>query len=194
VGNPNSTLARAADAVLNVAIEREACPLQLAPMASTTATLAMGDALAAVLMEVKGFQPAQFAEFHPGGSLGRKLLVRVADEMIRTELPVCAPDAEIQEVILRMTHGKMGLVVVCEDAQRVVGIITDGDLRRALGKVPQSSFFSLSAQQIMHTSPKTIAPTERAAAADELMTAQKITALLVVDDARNLLGVYHRIH
>lgn len=194
VGNPQSTLARAADAVLNVAIEREACPLQLAPMASTTATLAMGDALAAVLMEVKGFQPAQFAEFHPGGSLGRKLLVRVADEMIRTELPICAPDAEIQEVILRMTHGKMGLVVVCEDAQRVVGIITDGDLRRALGKVPQSAFFSLSAQQIMHTSPKTIAPTERAAAADDLMTAQKITALLVVDDARTLLGVYHRIH
>lgn len=193
VGNPNSTLARAADAVLNVSIEREACPLQLAPMASTTATLAMGDALAAVLMDAKGFQPEQFAVFHPGGSLGRKLLVRVADEMIADELPICAPDADVQEVIVRMTHGKMGLVAVCVPERHVQGIITDGDLRRALGSVAQSQFFSLCAADMMNTAPKTIAPDERAAVADALMESSKITSLLVVDESKQLQGVYHRI-
>jgi len=192
VGNTTSTLARHAEAVLNISISREACPLQLAPMASTTAALAMGDALAAVLMTARGFKEDNFALFHPGGSLGRKLLTKVGDEMKTASLPTCAPDASLQTLIMQMTEGKMGLVAVCDAGNMLAGLITDGDLRRALGNYAPTEFFALTARDLMTENPVTISPDARAAAADALMHARKITALLVAKEG-HLVGVYHRI-
>src|ERR1700761_9435756 len=130
-GNPNSTIAKNSDHHLNVCVTREACPLELAPTSSTTVTLVMGDALAVALMEAREFQHEDFARFHPGGSLGRKLLVKVKDLMRKDNLPFIGEGASFTEVLLRMSEGRLGMVIV-GDAGYVKGIITDGDLRRAL--------------------------------------------------------------
>ncbi|EOJ1475156.1 KpsF/GutQ family sugar-phosphate isomerase, partial [Campylobacter jejuni] len=130
-GKKNSTLVKQGDIFLNIAVEKEACPLQLAPMSSTTATLVMGDALAAALMKVRNFKPDDFALFHPGGSLGRKLLTKVKDLMVSSNLPIAHPDTEFNDLVDVMTSGKLGLCVVLEN-EKLIGIITDGDLRRAL--------------------------------------------------------------
>lgn len=191
-GNRNSTLARHAQVVLDISIPREACPLQLAPMASTTATLAMGDAIAAALMTARGFREEDFALFHPGGSLGRKLLTRVGDEMKRQPLPVCPPEMRVTALISRMSEGRLGLVVVTDADNRVLGLITDGDLRRALA-ANETAFFSLTAANIMTANPRTIGPDEKVAIADDLMQQVRITALIVADETGHLLGVYHRI-
>ena len=185
-GDVNSTLARESDYFLNISIEKEACPLQLAPMSSTTATLAMGDALAAALMKQRDFKPEDFAMYHPGGSLGRKLLTKVKDIMTTENLPVVNATSSFQEVITTMTSGKLGLCVVV-DEKGVEGIITDGDLRRALEntKLPR---FDLQAESIMTASPKTITPESMAIDAEAFMLENKIKELLVVED-NALVGI-----
>ncbi len=179
-GKVNSTLAKEAKYFLNIAIEKEACPLQLAPMSSTTATLAMGDALAAALMKVRDFKPEEFAMYHPGGSLGKKLLTKVKDIMTSKNLPIVTSKSEFQDIIHTMTSGKLGLCIVL-DNQKVKGIITDGDLRRAL-EITDKPRFGLMAQDIMTLSPLVISQYEMAIDAEEFMLKNKINDLLVVDD------------
>lgn len=185
-GRADSTLAREADYFLNISVEQEACPLQLAPTSSTTATLAMGDALAVALMRARNFQPEDFAMFHPGGSLGRRLLTRVLDVMTSANLPVVTPDTPFNELIDVMTRGRLGLCVVV-DVQVVVGLITDGDLRRALSGSDKPRF-DFVASEIMTKDPKTIKPDAMAAEAEEYMLHHKIKELLVVEN-NALVGI-----
>ena len=185
-GKENSTLAKESDYFLNIAIEKEACPLQLAPMSSTTATLAMGDALAAALMQQRNFQPEDFAMFHPGGSLGKKLLTRVKDIMTSQNLPTVRSDSSFQEVITTMTKGKLGLCVVTKD-EKIQGLITDGDLRRALERTDKQRF-GLLAEEIMTVNPKVINLEEMAIDAEGYMLEHKINELLVVENEK-LVGV-----
>lgn len=186
-GNNNSTLAKLADIHLDAGIEKEACPLNLAPTASTTATLALGDALAVAVMEKHAFQPEHFARFHPGGSLGRKLLTKVSDVMHKDNLPIVTPAASIKQVIDQITAGKLGLVIVYESADKEVGIITDGDLRRAMEEV-QEGFFKLAARDIMSPKAKTIASNLKIAEAEKLMNEFKISAL-IVKDGSEIMGI-----
>ena len=185
-GNANSTLAKESDCFLNITVEQEACPLQLAPTSSTTATLAMGDALAVALMKARNFQPEDFAMFHPGGSLGRRLLTRVRDLMTSTNLPVVTSETPFNELIDVMTRGRLGLCAVLADNQ-VVGLITDGDLRRALAGSEKSRFDFL-ASEIMTKSPKMITPDAMASEAESYMLEHKIKELLVVEND-TLVGV-----
>lgn len=186
-GNPKSTLAKNSDYHLNVKVYKEACPLELAPTSSTTATLAMGDALAVALMKARNFKPEDFAKFHPGGSLGRKLLTTVESCMFKDKLPVVKPSDSIQEVINTMSSGRLGLAVVI-DKQKVSGIITDGDLRRAMDKHTEK-LFTLAAKHIMTAKPRTINKKMMMAEAEELMNTHKITSLLVTDKTGKLEGI-----
>ncbi|RTJ29257.1 KpsF/GutQ family sugar-phosphate isomerase [Campylobacter jejuni] len=176
-GKKNSTLVKQSDIFLNIAVEKEACPLQLAPMSSTTATLVMGDALAAALMKVRNFKPDDFALFHPGGSLGRKLLTKVKDLMVSSNLPIVHPDTEFNDLVDAMTSGKLGLCVVLEN-EKLVGIITDGDLRRAL-KASDKPRFDFKAKEIMSTSPKVVDADAMASEAEEIMLKHKIKEIIV---------------
>ena len=186
-GNPNSTLAREADAHLNEAVDKEACPLNLAPTASTTAALALGDALAVALLDARGFSADDFARTHPGGSLGRRLLIHVRDVMhTGDELPKIDHDASLKVALLEMTKKGLGMTAVVDAAGRVAGVFTDGDLRRALEH-------ALDLQQarvtdLMTRNPKTIHADELAVAAVEKMETLKINGLLVVDDTHTLVG------
>ena len=186
-GNSKSSLAREADYFLNISIEKEACPLQLAPMSSTTATLAMGDALAAALMKQRNFQPEDFAMYHPGGSLGRKLLTRVRDIMTTENLPIVSPSSSFQDVITTMTQGKVGLCVVM-DENSIEGLITDGDLRRALERTDKPRF-GLSVAEIMTKNPRTIKENEMAVEAETYMLENKIKELVVVDELEKFVGI-----
>ncbi|MGH2328066.1 KpsF/GutQ family sugar-phosphate isomerase [Campylobacter taeniopygiae] len=176
-GNLNSTLAKQADVCLDISVKKEACPLKLAPMSSTTATLVMGDALAAVLMKMKNFKPDDFALFHPGGSLGRKLLTKVKDLMVSKNLPIVHPNTEFNDLVNVMTSGKLGLCVVIEN-EKLVGIITDGDLRRAL-KMSDKPRFDFKAKEIMSDNPKVIDADAMASEAEELMLKHKIKEIVV---------------
>ncbi|MGJ0112849.1 KpsF/GutQ family sugar-phosphate isomerase [Campylobacter molothri] len=176
-GNLNSTLAKQADVCLDISVKKEACPLKLAPMSSTTATLVMGDALAAVLMKMKNFKPDDFALFHPGGSLGRKLLTKVKDLMVSKNLPIVHPDTEFNDLVNVMTSGKLGLCVVIEN-EKLVGIITDGDLRRAL-KMSDKPRFDFKAKEIMSDNPKVIDVDAMVSEAEELMLKHKIKEIVV---------------
>ncbi|MBK1617716.1 arabinose-5-phosphate isomerase [Lamprobacter modestohalophilus] len=189
-GNAQSTLGTQSNLHLSIRVEREACPLQLAPTASTTAALAMGDALAVALMKARGFEEHQFARFHPGGSLGRRLLKRVRDEMKSEQLPFVDPQASADEVLATTTAGKLGISLVSSDRHRVIGIITDGDLRRALQRL-REGFFALSAQQLMSPKPVTIGIDSSMNTALELMATHQITALVVVDDD-SVVGVVQK--
>jgi arabinose-5-phosphate isomerase len=186
-GNPNSTLAREADAHLNAAVDKEACPLNLAPTASTTAALALGDALAVALLDARGFSADDFARTHPGGTLGRRLLVHVRDVMHSGDaLPKIDQDASLKTALLEMTRKGLGMTAVVDPAGKVVGVFTDGDLRRALEH-------ALDLQQarvtvLMTPNPKTIGPDELAVAAVEKMETLKINGLLVVDADGILVG------
>ena len=186
-GNPNSTMAREADVHLNAAVDKEACPLNLAPTASTTAALALGDALAVALLDARGFSADDFARTHPGGSLGRRLLVHVRDVMHSgDELPKIDRDASLKLALLEMTQKGLGMTAVVDAANKVVGVFTDGDLRRALEH-------ALDLQQarvtdLMTHNPKTIRADELAVAAVEKMDTLKINGLLVVDADNTLLG------
>jgi len=189
-GNIQSTLATHSGLHLSIRIEREACPLQLAPTASTTAALAMGDALAVALMNARGFQAHQFARFHPGGSLGRRLLQRVRDEMRTQNLPFVQPRASAATVLSCVDQGGLGVALVTEDQKYVQGIITDGDLRRSLIDHRQR-FFTLEASELMTPGPVTIGPDSGMSVAIELMARHQIT-LLVVMEADGIVGVIQK--
>lgn len=185
-GNQNSTLAKQADIFINIAVKKEACPLQLAPTSSTTATLAMGDAIAVALMRARKFRPDDFALFHPGGSLGRKLLTRVGDLMVSNNLPIVSPESEFNELVDMMTSGKLGLCIVLEN-EKLVGIITDGDLRRAL-RANDKPRFDFKAKEIMSESPKTIEASAMASEAEELMLKYKIKEIVVTQNEK-IVGI-----
>ena len=185
-GNIDSTLAKNATHHLNIAVEQEACPLQLAPTSSTTATLVMGDALAVTLMELRGFKDTDFAQFHPGGSLGRRLLTTVRDVMRKENLPLIAPNTPIQELIQVVSTARLGLAVVMQ-SERVLGIITDGDIRREMEE-KESIFFTLKAEDLMSLNPKYIESHAKLKTAQELMTKFKVNSLLVVEDEA-LVGI-----
>lgn len=182
-GKVESTLVKESDYFLNVSVVQEACPLQLAPTSSTTATLAMGDAIAVALMRARNFKSEDFALFHPGGSLGRKLLTRVKDIMIKENLPLVAPHTSFKELIAEMTSKKLGMCLVVEN-NKLLGIITDGDLRRALN----TGEFDALAYQMMTKNPKTIASDAMATEAESLMLEYKIKELVVQDEER-LVGI-----
>lgn len=155
-GNPQSLLAKYSNCHLNVSVEKEACPLNLAPTSSTTATLVMGDALAIALMNKRHFQPQDFAQFHPGGELGKRLLTTAQDVMITENLPILAPDMHLGEAIILVSKGKLGLGVAIENGS-IAGIITDGDIRRAMGRW-NAEFFNRTVSDIMTRTPKTVTP------------------------------------
>lgn len=185
-GKMQSTLAQHADVVLDVGVEREACKNNLAPTSSTTNTLAMGDALAVALTEKRNFQPEDFARFHPGGSLGRRLLTRVQDVMCKEPLPVCAPTSSFREVVNAITYGRLGLTLVMDD-EVLCGIITDGDVRRAFDVYEDVK--SLHAEKIMTANPLTITADTRFADAESYMREKKVSALVVQDAAGKTVGV-----
>jgi len=187
VGNIDSTLAKHCDCVLDLSIDKETCPNNLAPTTSTTMTTAMGDALAVALMECRNFQPQDFARFHPGGSLGRKLLTRVKDLMHKDNLPICTPNTTLKDAISVMTHGRMGVVLI-QDEGKLLGIFTDGDLRRAMLKESEGMIHKTMVS-LMTPNPKTINENVMIVQAEEQMLRDKITLLVVVDDAKNLSGI-----
>ena len=182
-GNSNSTLAKSSNFHINIKVKEEACPLKLAPTSSTTATLAMGDALAVTLMRVRDFKPENFAKFHPGGSLGRRLLNRVEDEMIK-DLPIISSDANIIDLIAKMSSGGLGLCVIND---KNIGIITDGDIRRALENFGEK-IFNYYARDIMTLHPMTVEIGTRMDDALLLMEKNSISSLLV-KDAENIIGL-----
>lgn len=186
-GNPNSLLAKYSTCHLNVSVEKEACPLNLAPTSSTTATLAMGDALAVALMEKRNFQPQDFAQFHPGGELGKRLLTTAADVMRTESLPVITPDMHLGEAIILVSKGKLGMGVAVANG-KVAGLITDGDIRRAMEKW-QAEFFDRTVADVMTTTPKTVTPETKIATIQKIMNRHKIHSVLVVDKERRLVGI-----
>lgn len=186
VGRPNSHLSIHSDVNIDISVDREVCPNNLAPTNSTLATLAMGDALAVSLIKERNFQPHDFAKFHPGGSLGRKLLTEVKDVMHCGPLPTVAPGESVQECLLPMTQGRLGLVLVMEN-ESLLGIVTDGDLRRALQKHKDLS--SVSVSEVMTSTPKTICETARLNDAEEIMKQNKIKALVVLNQVGKVSGI-----
>ena len=189
VGNTDSFLAQQADIVLDATVQHEACPNNLAPTASTTAQLVLGDALAVALIECRNFSARDFARFHPGGALGKQLYMRVSDLYLQNERPLISPTATIRETILEMTSKRLGCAVVVDDQQQIQGIITDGDLRRMLKA--NHSVEHLTAADIMSRNPYRIADTEYAVNALHLMRSHSITQLIVVDHSDHYLGVLH---
>ena len=184
--NKNSTLARHADYVLDITVEREVCPNNLAPTTSALVTLALGDALAVSLITARHFQPADFAKFHPGGSLGRRLLCKVKDQM-QTRLPITTPDTNFTDCLTIMNEGRMGVALVMEN-QQLKGIITDGDVRRAL-TANGADTLNKTAKELMTSSPKTIHENEFLAKAEDLMKEKKIHSLVVINDENNVVGL-----
>jgi len=186
-GNPQSLLAKYSKYHLNISVEREACPLNLAPTSSTTATLAMGDALAIALMQKRRFKPQDFAHFHPGGELGKRLLTTAADVMRSTDLPIFSPTLHLGQAIMQVSEGKLGLGVAEVDG-RVVGLITDGDIRRAIERW-QAEFFDHTVSDIMTRQPKTVGPQTKITEIQRIMQTHKIHSVLVIDEDRRLIGV-----
>ena len=186
-GNPESLLAKNTDVHITVTVRSEASPLGLAPTTSTTAALAVGDALACALMLARDFKVQDFARFHPGGSLGKRLLTTARDVMHKEDLPVVPPEMELGKAIIRVSQGRLGLcVVVVKD--EVVGIITDGDVRRAM-ESSQNRFFSLTVNDIMTKNPKIVTPETKISTIDNILQKNKIHAVLVVDDKNRLVGI-----
>ena len=197
-GNLNSTLARVSDIALDLSVPEEACPLGLAPTASTTATLAMGDALAVALLEKRGFKEADFALLHPGGTLGRKLLFKVKDLMkVKESIPLIKTETDMRETLMEITSKHLGTTGVVDEDGKLVGIITDGDLRRHLrndtgkdmGK--GADFFSRKAREAMTPHPKTIDQQELASKALHIMEKHSISSLFVVDSDAHPIGIIH---
>src|ERR1700744_1674787 len=187
-GNPNSTIAKNSRCHLNINVPREACPLALAPTSSTTAALVMGDALAVALMETRQFQHEDFARFHPGGNLGHKLLTKVKDKMRTDNLPFIHHDASFTELLLRMSEGRLGLVIV-GNKNYAEGVVTDGDLRRALLRTPDTT--KLHIPEMMSKEPVIINDEEYINTVEEMMLSRKIATILVGDVARRQIhGVY----
>jgi len=186
-GGLSSSLARHADIVLDCSVDKEACPLNLAPTASTTVQLAMGDALAVALLDARGFKPEDFARSHPGGALGRRLLTHVADVMRQGDaVPRVGPEAEFTSLMREMSSKGLGATSVTDADGRVLGVFTDGDLRRLIEK--GTDLRSLKAADVMHANPHTLLASALAVEAAELMEQRRITSILVVDDAGLLCG------
>ena len=185
--NPNSLLAKYSVAHITVKVDKEACPLNLAPTSSTTAALAMGDALAVALMQVRNFKPTDFARFHPGGELGKRLLTTAADVMRVDDLPVIPRQMHLGDAIIHVSKGKLGLGVSVEDG-KIVGLITDGDIRRAMEKW-QAEFFNKTVNDIMTTNPKIVSPTTKIADIQQIMQKYKIHTVLVADENARLVGI-----
>lgn len=186
-GNPASLLAKYATCHLNVHVEKEACPLNLAPTSSTMAQLAMGDALAVALIERRHFRRQDFAQFHPGGELGKRLLTTAQDVMRSDDLPILPPDMHLGEAIIHVSKGKLGLGVAERDG-RIVGLITDGDIRRAMERW-QAEFFDKTVEDIMTRTPKTVSALTRITEIQRIMQRYKVHSVLVVDHEQHLLGV-----
>ena len=186
-GNPNSLLAKYSTCHLNVGVEKEACPLNLAPTSSTMAQLAMGDALAVALIEKRNFQPRDFAQFHPGGELGKRLLTTAQDVMRSNDMPVLPPEMHLGEAIILVSKGKLGLGIA-ETDNEIVGLITDGDIRRAMERW-QAEFFDKTVSDIMTRTPKTVRPETKITEIQRIMNKYKIHSVLVTDDKNHLLGV-----
>lgn len=186
-GNPKSLLAQYSTCHLNIKVKREADPLNLAPTSSTTATLAMGDALACALIEVRHFRPEDFALFHPGGSLGKRLLTRVKDAMVSTNLPVVTLDQKISETIIEISKTKQGIAVAIDNG-KIAGVVTDGDVRRAM-QTKQNVFFDLTVKEIMSTNPKVINENAKLSEAERLMRQYNIHSLVVVNNDKEFVGI-----
>lgn len=186
-GNTDSFLAKQADFILNTHVEKEACPNGLAPTTSTTAQLVMGDALAIVLLEIKGFSSSDFAKYHPGGSLGKRLYLRVTDLVSKNQVPQVQKDEEVKKVIIEISKKRLGVTAVL-DGKKVVGIVTDGDIRRMLNK--HDNIKGLTAEDIMTTNPKTIPANTLAIKALEHMQKKGISQLLAMDED-TYVGVIH---
>ena len=185
--NPNSLLAKYSVAHITVKVEKEACPLNLAPTSSTTAALAMGDALSVALMQLRNFKPTDFARFHPGGELGKRLLTTAADVMRVDDLPVIPREMHLGDAIIQVSKGKLGLGVSLENG-KIVGLITDGDIRRAMEKW-QAEFFNKTVNDIMTTTPKMVLPTTKIADIQQIMQKYKIHTVLVADEETRLIGI-----
>ena len=185
--NPNSLLAKYSTAHLKVWVEKEACPLNLAPTSSTTAALVMGDALAIALMRVRNFKPQDFAQFHPGGELGKRLLTTAQDVMRSDELPIIPKDMHLGEAIIHVSKGKLGLGVSLDNG-KVIGLITDGDIRRAMERW-QAEFFDHTVSDIMTREPKIVLPTTKITEIQQIMQQNKVHTVLVCDKERHFLGV-----
>ena len=186
-GNPDSLLAKYSTCHLNVGVEKEACPLNLAPTSSTMAQLAMGDALAIALIEKRNFQPRDFAQFHPGGELGKRLLTTAQDVMFKEDLPVLPPEMHLGEAIILVSKGKLGLGIAMVDG-KIEGLITDGDIRRAMEKW-QAEFFDRTVSDIMTRTPKTVRADTKITEIQRIMNKYKVHSVLVVDGDNHLLGV-----
>ncbi|MBR0202076.1 MAG: KpsF/GutQ family sugar-phosphate isomerase [Bacteroidaceae bacterium] len=186
-GNEDSLLARNSDIHIKVTVSQEACPLGLAPTSSTTAVMALGDAMACVLMEMRHFRANDFAQLHPGGSLGRRLLTTARDVMVSGELPVIAPEMPLSEAIILVSRAKLGLAVAVEDG-KVAGLITDGDVRRAMENLHEE-FFHVPVSQVMTRHPKCVSPDEKIEQVQRLMHNNNIHAVLVTDSEGHLLGI-----
>jgi arabinose-5-phosphate isomerase len=187
--NENSTLAKYSDFTINTGISKAACPLKLAPTTSTTVTMAMGDAIAVCLMNKRNFKEENFAKFHPGGSLGKKLLARACDYMQDKNLPIISTEANFQDILSSITSGRMGISVVV-DNEKIVGVITDGDIRRAISK-HQERALSQNAVDIMTHNPQTIDSSLKLAVAENIMQEKKISNLLVTEND-SLVGILSR--
>ena len=186
-GNPGSLLAKYSTCFLNVGVEKEACPLNLAPTSSTMAQMAMGDALAVALIEKRNFQPRDFAQFHPGGELGKRLLTTAQDVMRSDDMPILPPEMHLGEAIILVSKGKLGLGIAEVD-NKIVGLITDGDIRRAMEKW-QAEFFDRTVSDIMTRTPKTVKPDTKITEIQRIMNKYKVHSVLVIDDDDHLLGV-----
>ena len=186
-GNSDSSLAKNTDFHLNISVNVEACPLQLAPTSSTTSTMVMGDALAVALMKLRDFKDVNFAIFHPGGSLGKRLLQNVGNVMKKDSLPIITPNESIKKVINILSSGKCGLAVVIND-NSIIGVISDGDIRRAM-ESNETNFFKLKALDIMTKEPHTVLETTKLKIAGDLMFSKKINSLIVENDKGLLLGI-----
>ena len=186
-GHPDSLLAKYSTCHLNVGVAKEACPLNLAPTSSTMAQLAMGDALAIALIEKRNFQPRDFAQFHPGGELGKRLLTTAQDVMFKEDLPVLPPEMHLGEAIILVSKGKLGLGIAVVD-DKIVGLITDGDIRRAMEKW-QAEFFDRTVSDIMTRTPKTVKADTKITEIQRIMNKYKVHSVLVIDGDNHLLGV-----
>jgi arabinose-5-phosphate isomerase len=186
-GNEKSLLAKYSTAHLKVKVEKEACPLNLAPTSSTTAALVMGDALAVALMRVRDFKPRDFAQFHPGGELGKRLLTTAEDVMRSDDLPIIPKEMHLGKAIIDVSKGKLGLGVSIEN-DKVIGLITDGDIRRAMEKW-QAQFFDHTVEDILTRNPKCVLPTTKITEIQRIMHKYKVHQVLVVDKDNHLLGV-----
>jgi len=190
-GNPRSTLSKVADVNLDISVREEACPLGIVPTASTTAAMAMGDAIAVALLVKRGYKEEDFAFFHPGGSLGKKLFIKVKDLMHTGDaLPVVSPDTPMTRAVVEISSKRLGVTVVADNDKKILGIITDGDLRRGIEKWGKT-VFDMKAGEVMTRNPKTIAEDELAAKALSIMEQHSITALVVLDDEGKAKGIIH---